>query len=117
MLIKPEEISSILKKEIGAFDETLKQESVGTVIQVGDGIARVHGLGRVMAGELVEFPGDVYGMALNLEEDSVGIVIMGDDRAIKEGHQVRCTGRVVDVPVGPALLGRVVNALGQPIDG
>jgi len=117
MLIKPEEISSILKKEIRAFDEALQQESVGTVIQVGDGIARVHGLDHVMSSELVEFPGEVYGMALNLEEDSVGVVILGEDRHIKEGDQVKCTGRIVEVPVGDALLGRVVNALGQPIDG
>ncbi|MHC4830792.1 MAG: F0F1 ATP synthase subunit alpha [Planctomycetota bacterium] len=117
MLIKPEEISSILKKEIGSFDKALKLESVGTVLQVGDGIARVHGLQNVMAGELVEFPGEVFGMALNLEEDSVGVVILGEDAGIKEGDEVKCTGRIVEVPVGEALLGRVVNALGQPIDG
>ncbi|RME76023.1 MAG: F0F1 ATP synthase subunit alpha [Planctomycetota bacterium] len=117
MLIKPEEISSILKKEISSYDQPLRMESVGTVLQVGDGIARVFGLEKAMAGELVEFPGEIYGMALNLEEDSVGVVIFGEDKDIKEGDEVRCTGRIVEVPVGEGLVGRVVNALGQPIDG
>jgi F-type H+-transporting ATPase subunit alpha len=118
MLIKPEEISSILRKEIAATGQELKLESIGTVLQVGDGIGRVFGLEQVMASELVEFPGaGVMGMALNLEEDSVGIVILGEDRGIKEGDTVKCTGRIVEVPVGEALIGRVVNALGQPIDG
>jgi F-type H+-transporting ATPase subunit alpha len=117
MLIKPEEISSILRKEISSSEHGLRMESVGTVLQVGDGIARVFGLEKVMAGELVEFAGGIMGMALNLEEDSVGVVVLGEDRGIKEGDQVRCTGRIVEVPVGDALIGRVVNALGQPLDG
>src|SRR3972149_2181450 len=117
MLIKPEEISSIIQKELRQFDDKLAMESVGTVIQVGDGIARIYGLENVMSAELVEFPGGVYGMALNLEEDSVGCVILGDDRSIKEGDTAKCTGRIVQVPVGEALLGRVVNLLGQPLDG
>ncbi len=119
MAIKPEEISTILRRELGGESEAdkLKLESVGQVLQVGDGIARVYGLEKVMASELVEFPGGVMGMALNLEEDSVGCVILGDDRAIKEGDIVRSTGRITEVPVGDALIGRVVNALGQPIDG
>lgn len=117
MLIKPEEISSVIAKEIKGFEDKLKVESVGTVIQVGDGIARVYGLENVMASELVEFPGGVYGMALNLEEDSVGCVILGSDLGIKEGDTAKCTGKIIQVPVGEALLGRVVNALGQPLDG
>ncbi|MEK7467673.1 MAG: F0F1 ATP synthase subunit alpha [Planctomycetota bacterium] len=117
MQIRPEEISQIIQKEIRKYESDLKMESVGTVLTVGDGIARVYGLDKVMSGELVEFPGGVFGMALNLEEDSVGIVILGSDRGIKEGDTVKCTGKIVQVPVGDALLGRVVNALGQPIDG
>ncbi len=115
--IRPEEISAIIQKEIEAYQTDLKMESVGVVLQVGDGIARVYGLDNVMASELVEFPGGVLGMALNLEEDSVGCVILGADRGIKEGDVARCTGKIVQVPVGPELLGRVVNALGQPLDG
>jgi F-type H+-transporting ATPase subunit alpha len=117
MQIRPEEISAIIQKEIKKYEGELKMESVGTVLTVGDGIARVYGLDKVMAGELVEFPGGVFGMALNLEEDSVGIVVLGSDRGIKEGDTVKCTGKIVQVPVGDALLGRVVNALGQPLDG
>ncbi|HEU4338846.1 MAG TPA: F0F1 ATP synthase subunit alpha, partial [Planctomycetota bacterium] len=115
--IRPEEVSSIISKEIKQYEAELKMESVGVVLQVGDGIARVYGLENVMASELVEFPGGVYGMALNLEEDSVGCVILGEDRGIKEGDTAKCTGRIVEVPVGPAMLGRVVDALGRPIDG
>jgi F-type H+-transporting ATPase subunit alpha len=115
--IRPEEISSIISKEIKQYESELKMESVGVVLTVGDGIARVYGLENVMASELVEFPGGVYGMALNLEEDSVGCVILGEDRGIKEGDIAKCTGRIVEVPVGPQMLGRVVNALGQPLDG
>src|SRR5688572_19552844 len=115
--IRPEEISSVIRQEIKQYEAELKMESVGVVLQVGDGIARVYGLENVMAAELVEFPGGVYGMALNLEQDSVGCVILGEDRYIKEGDTAKCTGRIVEVPVGPELLGRVVNALGQPIDG
>jgi F-type H+-transporting ATPase subunit alpha len=116
MLIKPEEISSIIAREIGAYEPALQKQSVGVVIQVGDGIARVYGLEDAMAAELIEFPGGVMGLALNLEEDSVGCVILGSDRNIKEGDTAKCTGRIASVPVGPALLGRVVNALGQPLD-
>jgi F-type H+-transporting ATPase subunit alpha len=117
MQIKPEEVGAIIKQRIASFETELKMESVGTVLQVGDGIARVYGLQRAMSSELVEFPGGVFGMALNLDEDSVGCIILGDDRGIKEGDTVRCTGRIVEVPVGNALVGRVVNALGQPLDG
>src|SRR5262245_62117736 len=105
--IRPEEISTVIQKEIQAFQTGLKMESVGVVLQVGDGIARVYGLENVMAAELVEFPGGVFGMALNLEEDSVGCVILGSDRGIKEGDIAKCTGRIVQVPVGPELAGRV----------
>ncbi len=115
--IRPEEISSIIRQEIKQYEAELKMESVGVVLTVGDGVARVYGLEKVQAGELVEFPGGLYGMALNLEEDSVGCVILGEDRNIKEGDIAKCTGRIVEVPVGPELLGRVVNALGQPLDG
>jgi F-type H+/Na+-transporting ATPase subunit alpha len=115
--IRPEEISSVIQKEIQAYQTELKMESVGVVLQVGDGIARVYGLEKAMAGELIEFPGGIYGMALNLEEDSVGCVILGLDRGIKEGDTAKCTGRIASVPVGPELFGRVVNALGQPLDG
>jgi len=115
--IRPEEVSAVLQKEIQSYQAELRMESVGIVLQVGDGIARVYGLDQVMASELVEFPGGVYGMALNLEEDSVGCILLGEDRGIKEGDPVRCTGKIVQVPVGPELRGRVVNALGQPLDG
>src|SRR3989442_6914581 len=101
--IRPEEISAVIQKEIQSYQTALKMESVGVVLQVGDGIARVYGLENVMASELVEFPGGVYGMALNLEEDSVGCVILGEDRYIKEGDTAKCTGRIVEVPVGPEL--------------
>jgi len=117
MAIKPDEITSVLRNEIKSFETELKLQTVGYVIQVGDGVARVYGLKDAMASELIEFPHGVFGMALNLEEDSVGCVILGDDRLIKEGDMARCTGRIVQVPVGPELLGRVVNPLGQPIDG
>ena len=117
MNLKPEEISSVIKEQIKRFASQLDVSDVGTVIQVADGIARVHGLENAMQGELLEFPGDVYGMVLNLEEDNVGAVLLGSQKNINEGDTVRTTGRVVEVPVGDALLGRVVNALGQPIDG
>lgn len=117
MRLKPEEISSVIKEQIKRYKTELEVADVGTVIQVADGIARIHGLEKAMAGELLEFPGDVYGMVLNLEEDNVGAVLMGDDKGINEGDVVKATGRVVEVPVGDALLGRVVNALGHPIDG
>jgi F-type H+-transporting ATPase subunit alpha len=116
MSIRPEEITSILERELKAADLTVKADHVGTVLQVGDGIARVHGLPDCQMGELLEFPGGIMGLALNLEEDSIGAVIIGDDTQIKEGDAVRETGRIIELPVGKALLGRVVNALGQPID-
>ena len=117
MDINIEEISSIIKDQIENYEERVEVSETGTVISVGDGIARLHGLESAMAGELVEFPGEVYGMVLNLEENNVGVALLGDDRRIVEGDEVKRTGRIVDVPVGPGLEGRVVNALGQPIDG
>ncbi len=117
MNLRPEEISSVIKEQIERYASRLEVSDVGTVIQVADGIARIHGLEKAMQGELLEFPGDVYGMVLNLEEDNVGAVLLGDQRNISEGDTVKTTGRVVEVPVGDAMLGRVVNALGQPIDG
>ncbi len=117
MSIRPEEISALIKQQIEQFDTDIKAVDVGTVIQVGDGIARAHGLEGVMAGELLEFSNGVMGMAQNLEEDNVGIVIMGPFTDIREGDQVKRTGRIMEVPVGEALLGRVVNPLGQPLDG
>ena len=116
MNLKPEEISSVIKEQIERYASTLEVSDVGTVIQVADGIARVHGLSDAMQGELLEFPGEVYGMVLNLEEDNVGAVLLGSHKNINEGDTVKTTGRVVEVPVGDALVGRVVNALGQPID-
>ncbi len=117
MNLRPEEISSVIKEQIKRYSAKLEVSDVGTVIQVADGIARIHGLEKAMQGELLEFPGEIYGMVLNLEEDNVGAVLLGDSRSIAEGDTVKTTGRVVEVPVGDALLGRVVNALGQPIDG
>ena len=117
MNLRPEEISSVIKEQIKRYSTELEVSDVGTVIQVADGIARIHGLEKAMQGELLEFPGEVYGMVLNLEEDNDGAVLLGDSRNINEGDTVKTTGRVVEVPVGDAMLGRVVNALGQPIDG
>ena len=117
MNLRPEEISSVIKEQIKNYSTELDVSNVGTVIQVADGIARVHGLEKAMQGELLEFPGEVYGMVLNLEEDNVGAVLLGDSRNINEGDTVKTTGRVVEVPVGDEMIGRVVNALGQPIDG
>ncbi len=117
MNLRPEEISSVIKEQIKNYSAKLEVSDVGTVIQVADGIARIHGLEKAMQGELLEFPGEVYGMILNLEEDNVGAVLLGDSKSISEGDTVKTTGRVVEVPVGDAMLGRVVNALGQPIDG
>lgn len=117
MSIRPEEISSILKQQIENYQSDIEVSNVGSVIQVADGVARIHGLSQTMAGEMLEFPGGIYGMALNLEEDNIGCVILGPFTQIKEGDQVKRTGRIVQVPVGEALIGRVVNALGQPIDG
>ena len=117
MNLSPEEISAVIKEQIKNYKNQLEISDFGTVIQVGDGIARVYGLENCMSGELLEFPGNTYGMAMNLEEDNVGVVIMGSDREIKEGDIVKPTGKVAEVPVGDAMMGRVVNALGQPIDG
>lgn len=117
MKLKPEEISSVIKEQMSKYASKMEVSEVGTVIQVADGIARIHGLEKAMQGELLEFPGEVYGMVLNLEEDNVGAVLLGNNKNISEGDTVKTTGRVVEVPVGDALLGRVVNALGQPIDG
>ncbi|MBI3332922.1 MAG: F0F1 ATP synthase subunit alpha [Candidatus Omnitrophica bacterium] len=117
MTIRPEEVTSILQQELEGYKSKLKLEGIGTVLQVGDGIARIYGLEEVMAGELLEFPGGVMGLALNLETDSVGAVILGSDRGIRDGDQVKRTGQIAQVPVGKALLGRVVDALGRPLDG
>jgi F-type H+-transporting ATPase subunit alpha len=117
MQLRPEEITAVIREQIKNYKSEIDVSDFGTVIQVGDGIARVFGLTGCMAGELLEFPGETYGMALNLEEENVGVVIMGPDNHIKEGDIVRPTGRVVEVPVGDAMVGRVVNSLGQPIDG
>ena len=117
MNLKPEEISSVIKEQIKRYASQLEVADVGPVIQVADGIARIHGLENAMQGELLEFPGEVYGMVMNLEEDNVGAVLLGSQKNISEGDTVKTTGRVVEVPVGDVMLGRVVNALGQPIDG
>ncbi|MFT7463675.1 MAG: F-type H+-transporting ATPase subunit alpha [Pseudohongiellaceae bacterium] len=117
MKLQPSEVTAILKKEIAGYDDALKVESVGSVIQVGDGVARIHGLDDCMMSELLEFPNGVRGVALNLEQDNVGCVLLGSDQKIKEGDLVKGSGSVISVPVGKALLGRVVNALGDPIDG
>src|SRR4030067_833384 len=111
------DITSIIKKEIEGYEEKLKLENVGHVMQVGDGVARIYGLDDCMSSELLEFPGNVYGIAMNLEEDNVGAILLGSDANIKEGDIVKTTGKIVQAPAGKALLGRVVNALGQPIDG
>ena len=117
MNLKPEEISRIIKEQIKNYDKKIETTSVGTILSVGDGIARVHGLDGAMMGELILFPGDVYGMVLNLEEDNVGCVLLGNDTDIVEGDTVKCTGKIMSVPVGDGVIGRVVNALGEPIDG
>ena len=117
MALKPDEITAILRRQIQEFESTIGVEQIGSVLVVGDGIARVYGLEDAMAGELLEFPGEVYGMALNLEKDNIGCVILGPYDHIKEGDPVKRTGRIVEVPVGEAMIGRVVNPVGQPIDG
>src|SRR5579883_2116413 len=114
--IRADEISQILRAQIENYDSTLAVDEVGTVVSLGDGIARIYGLDRVMSGELIEFPHGVAGIAMNLEEDQVGVVLLGDYTEIKEGDEVKRTGRIMSVPVGEAMIGRVVNALGQPID-
>ena len=116
MRFKPEEITSVLRKELAEFESRVDVAEVGTLLEVGDGIARIYGLEGALASELLEFPGGVKGMALNLEEETVGAVILGDYTQIKEGDTVKTTGAVVEVPVGPELIGRVVNVLGEPID-
>ncbi len=116
-VVSPEEVSSILRKQLSGFEREVDVYDVGTVLEVGDGVARVYGLTKVMSSELVEFPNGVFGMAMNLEEDNVGCILFGDDRLVKEGDTVRRTGRVVSIPVGEAMLGRVVNPLGIPVDG
>ena len=117
MNIKPEEITSIIKREIEKYEKNIKTVDSGTIIQIGDGIARVYGLDDCMEGELLEFPNDIYGMALNLEQDNVGCVLLGSEEGIKEGDIVKRTDKIVQVPVGDALIGRVVDSLGTPIDG
>ena len=117
MSFRPEEVSAILAQELERYEAKLETKSVGSVLSVGDGIARVWGLEDAMAGELIKFPGDIMGMVLNLEEDNVGVVLFGSDKNIKEGDRVESTGRIASVPVGPAMIGRVVNAIGQPVDG
>jgi F-type H+-transporting ATPase subunit alpha len=116
MNLRPEEISSVIKEQIKGYKKKLDVSEVGTVIQVGDGIARVYGLDNAKSGELLEFENGVFGMAQNLEEDNIGVVLLGPDSGIKEGDSVKLTGRIAEVPVGEAMIGRVVNALGQPID-
>src|SRR5690348_17340604 len=115
--IKADEITELLRQQIENYEQRIQVDQVGTVISLGDGIARVHGLDKVMAGELIEFPHNVAGLAMNLDEDQVGAVLLGDYTEIKEGDEVKRTGRIMSVPVGEALIGRVVNALGEPIDG
>ncbi|MCI0346920.1 MAG: hypothetical protein L0221_15995, partial [Chloroflexi bacterium] len=116
MAIRSDEIISIIKSAIDTFDEATETRNVGTVVEVGDGIAQIYGLAGALASELLEFPGGVMGMALNLEEETVGAVVLGDSKSIKEGDTVKTTGRVVEVPVGASLLGRVVDPLGRPVD-
>ena len=117
MQLRPEEISSVIKAQIKNYDTKIEQSETGRIILIGDGIARASGLEKCMANELVEFANGEYGMALNLEENSVSIVMLGSDKGVREGDIVKRTGKVVSVPVGEALIGRVVNALGQPVDG
>src|SRR4030066_1882044 len=116
MALKPEEVSSIIQMELEKYDSELHMESIGTVLQVGDGIAKIYGLEDAMAGELVEFPGGVMGMIFNLEEDNVGTILFGEDALIREGDTVKRTGNIAQIPVGDAMIGRVVDALGRPID-
>ncbi len=117
MQLNPSEISELIKAKIEKFDLTSEAHNEGTVVSVTDGIVRIHGLADAMSYEMLEFPGNTYGLALNLERDSVGAVVLGDYKHITEGDSVKCTGRVLEVPIGPELLGRVVDALGNPMDG
>jgi F-type H+/Na+-transporting ATPase subunit alpha len=115
--LNPSEISELIREKIEQFNVAAETKNEGTIVSLKDGIVRLHGLANVMQGEMIEFPGNVYGLALNLERDSVGAVILGDYSALSEGQKGKCTGRILEVPVGPELLGRVVDALGNPIDG
>jgi F-type H+-transporting ATPase subunit alpha len=115
--LNPSEISEIIKQRIDSLDVSVQAKNEGTIVSVSDGIVRIHGLADVMYGEMIEFEGGLFGMALNLERDSVGAVVLGDYKGLAEGQSCRCTSRILEVPVGPELVGRVVNALGQPIDG
>ena len=117
MGIKPSEISALIKEQIKNYAHEMEQNDVGTIVSVGDGVALIYGLDKAMYGELLEFPNDVYGLVMNLEEEHVGAVLLGDSKSIKEGDVVKRTNKIMEVPVGDALIGRVVNALGQPIDG
>ena len=117
MKFKADEIASVIQQEIERYQSRIDVREVGRVIELGDGIARVYGLSGVMSGEMVEFPGNVFGLAFNLEEDSVGVIILGDYLTINEGDEVRSTGRLLSVPVGPGVLGRVIDPLGNPLDG
>ena len=117
MQLNPSEISELIKKRIEGFDATSEARSEGTVVSLTDGIARIHGLADAMQGEMIDFGNELYGLALNLERDSVGVVVLGDYKPISEGDKARCTGRILEVPVGPTLLGRVVDSLGTAIDG
>src|SRR3569833_730538 len=114
--IKADEITQLLREQIANYDSKIQVDEVGTIVTLGDGIARVHGLDKVMAGELLSFPHGIAGIAMNLEEDQVGVVLLGEYTEIKEGDEVKRTGRIMSVPVGDAMIGRVVNSLGQPID-
>ena len=115
--LRPDEISALIKDQIKHYDDIIEQKDIGTVMTVGDGVAVIHGLDNAMVSELIEFPGNVFGMVMNLDEDSVGITLLGNADEIKEGDEVRRTGKIIEVPVGDELLGRVVNPLGQAIDG
>src|SRR5215468_7157989 len=115
MEIKADEITAILKQQLAGYEKAIDVAEVGTVLSVGDGIARIHGLDKAMAGELIDFGHDIFGLALNLEEQDVGVVLLGETAEVKEGQEVRRTGKIVQVPVGPALVGRVVDGIGRPI--
>src|SRR5210317_1838531 len=117
MQLNPSEISELIKKQVEGFDAGTEARNEGTVVSLADGVVQIHGLNDVMSGEMIEFPGNTYGMALNLEQDSVGAVILGDYKHISEGDTVKTTGRILEVPIGRGLLGRVVDSLGNPIDG
>jgi len=117
MQLNPSEISELIKQRIGDFEASADARTEGTIVSLNDGIVRIHGLTDVMSGEMIEFPNNLFGLALNLERDSVGAVVLGDYQSLSEGDKVKCTGRILEVPVGPELLGRVVNPLGEPIDG